>query len=182
MTTDPLVASIRESYGRCVYTHKTHEKDRERCSALANAVKWANIVLNGLTSGGIVTAALIGSTGYAWAAAVLATLTLGFALVQLSFDPASDAVRHRATAKELLVIRDAYINLIADAKSGLEDAELRARRDDLDSELHTIYEHAPDTSSRAYRKAQEALQLKEELTFSSEELDLLLPQALREGP
>jgi len=38
---------------------------------------------------------------------------------------------------------------------------------------------APQTSARNYRRAQEGLQKQEELTFASDEIDRLLPEALR---
>ena len=35
-----------------LYTHKTHEKDRERLTLLGTVSKWTNIVLSRLTFGG----------------------------------------------------------------------------------------------------------------------------------
>ncbi len=40
---DPNVQAIRESFGRVVYSHKTHEKAREIESSKVTTVKWANI-------------------------------------------------------------------------------------------------------------------------------------------
>jgi hypothetical protein len=47
------------------------------------------------------------------------------------------------------------------------------------SDLHTVYESAPATNSKAYKQAQDALQLNEEMTFSDAEIDSLLPPGLR---
>ena len=65
--------------------------------------------------------------------------------------------------------------------SPVEAASLRQRRDELQSALHKIYHGAPHTDSKAYGKAQKALQNNEELTFSQEEIDEMLPESLRRG-
>ena len=57
--------------------------------------------------------------------------------------------------------------------------ELRNELDLLHRETSLVYEYAPDTSARAYKAARIALKFKEELTFSPEEIDMLLPQDLR---
>ena len=59
----------------------------------------------------------------------------------------------------------------------LEDA--RQIREKLQQELVVIYEKAPQTISKAYREAQKALKLHEELTFSDDEIDLFLPKTLK---
>jgi hypothetical protein len=58
-------------------------------------------------------------------------------------------------------------------------AKLRARRDELQSQLHKIYKSAPRTDDEAYGKAQTALKENEELTFSDAERDAFLPAPLR---
>jgi len=47
-----LESQIRECYGRCAYTHKTHEKMAERLAVRQKVGKWANIVLSALITGG----------------------------------------------------------------------------------------------------------------------------------
>jgi hypothetical protein len=78
-------------------------------------------------------------------------------------------------------VRERYLNLLTDMEAGLSLVEAARERDILTSELRHIYGHAPDTTSRAYRSAQRALKVDEEMTFSEAELDDLLPQALRIG-
>ena len=52
-------------------------------------------------------------------------------------------------------------------------------RDDLLEELHSIYSGAPSATYAAYRKAQEALQTLEDMTFSNDEIDAFLPKELK---
>ena len=60
------------------------------------------------------------------------------------------------------------------------DAEGRQIRDNLTKKTAEVYAVAPDTDGIAYGQAQVALKQKEDLTFTSREIDLLLPPGLRE--
>jgi DNA repair ATPase RecN len=53
------------------------------------------------------------------------------------------------------------------------------KRDKLQNDLFNVYKGAPRTLSKAYKKATEALKMNEELTFSKEEINNLLPKELR---
>lgn len=178
---EPLLASIRESYGRVVYTHKTHEKERERQSRIANLSKWTNVVLGAITLGGVIAALGTSTAWVLFLSIAMATLNVGYALVQLSFDPRGQAGLHRAAAKQLLIVRNHFQALIADIKSGcLSDDQARNRRDELDAISAEAYRLAPDTSRRAYARAQRSLKFAEDMTFSVAEIDALLPHGLRE--
>jgi hypothetical protein len=177
---NPLEEQIRQLFGRMIYTHKTHEKERERLSMLATRSKWLNIALGALTLGGVASALGTSSFISLIASTILATATVGYAFVQLSFDPLRDANQHRAAAKQLLAIRDNYESLLIDMMSGaVTDDEARTRRDELAALSQDAYRLAPDTSPRVYATAQESLQQSEDMTFSSEEIDAFLPEALR---
>lgn len=180
MGTETQLQVIRESFGRVLYTHKTHEKDRERLATLGTISKWTNIGLSGVTFGGIV--ATVGTKDPFWlvVSLILSTLSAGFAIFQMSFDPLKKAAGHRAAAKQLLVIRNQYLHLMADVVDGsLGAGEIRERRDQLEKEAVDAYAVAPDTSPRAYKKAQTALQVQEDMTFSDDELNRFLPVSLR---
>ena len=63
----------------------------------------------------------------------------------------------------------------------VSDAEGRERRDELQQATRDCYSDAPRTSPNAFDRAQDGLQNNEEMTFTSREIDLLLPEALRLG-
>lgn len=173
---------IRESFGRVVYSHKTHEKDAEIFSCQAVATRWVNIVLTSLTSGTLISTIITNQAVLAYISAFLATITLAFVIFQLSFNPEEKAEKHRQIAKELWYIRELYVNLIADViNDNISEGVILSRRNELLEKLHIIYKFAPITSSKAYKKAQEALKINEELTFSKEEIDQFLPEELKMG-
>lgn len=176
------VASIKESYGRVVYSHKTQEKAAERENSKAARLKWLNVVLVFLTFSGVLSAAFGGGRILNSITAVVSGLSLALAIYRLSFDPEKRVLEHRKAANKLLYLRDQYANLVADIKDGaLPSPEVRRRRDDLTTQLAQVYADTPATSPRDYGKAQRALGPGEEMTFSEEEVDRFLPPELR-GP
>jgi SMODS and SLOG-associating 2TM effector domain family 4 len=175
---DPNLQAIRESFGRVVYSHKTHEKAREFATRDAQIVKWVNIVLTAVTSTSIVTTIFTNVHALLYVSSILSTLTLAFVIFQLSFDPAKEAERHRTTAKALWYVREKYVHLLADIAAGPDAVDIPARRDELIEQLKKIYEFAPDTSSKAYKAAQKALKISEDMTFSNDEINKFLPDSL----
>jgi hypothetical protein len=176
-----LRSNLRESFGRVVYSHKTQEKAREIEARRSVIVKWINIVLITATSGTLLSTVITNERALLYTSAGISAAALAFTVFQFSFNPEGAAARHRDTARELWFVRERYLNLLTDMEGGLGLVETAGERDKLTSELRHIYGHAPDTSSRAYKSAQRALKVEEEMTFSEEELDDLLPQALRIG-
>ncbi|MCM2417663.1 SLATT domain-containing protein [Streptomyces sp. RKAG293] len=173
------VQVIRESFGRVVYSHKTHEKAREIASTRAVVVKWINIGLTALTSTSILGTVITDQKALLYVSVGLATLALAFTIFQLSFDPAKEAERHRSAANELWYVREKYVHLLSDIATEPASVDIVKRRDELIEELKAIYKLAPDTTGRAYRRAQTALQINEDLTFTNEEINRFLPDSLR---
>ena len=92
------------------------------------------------------------------------------------------AQKHSDAASLLWNVREKYLSLITDINVGrITIDEIKNRRDELQEELANIYMGSPRTINKAYKKATEALKLNEELTFSTEEIDILLPIQLRKG-
>ena len=73
----------------------------------------------------------------------------------------------------------ALLSLLVDLQDGRPVEEVRQQRDRLNAELEDIYKAAPRTNSKAYSDAQEALKNAEELFFTDEELNKMLPKQLR---
>lgn len=171
---------IRESFGRVVYTHKTHEKNAEIASGHAVTTKWINIGLTALTSGTLISTVITNQIILVYVSAFFSTLTLAFVIFQISFNPEKKAEKHRQVAKELWYVREKYVNLMADViNEKISDETVMSRRDALIKELNMIYKFAPITTAEAYEKARQALKINEELTFSEEEIDQFVPDALK---
>jgi hypothetical protein len=78
------------------------------------------------------------------------------------------------------MIREKYLSLLTDLRMGARSIEeISQDRDLLLQELHAVYSGAPSTNNKAYCAAQDALQNKEDMTFSDDEVDAFLPAELK---
>lgn len=189
MTSEPepnitaTMAEIRQTFGRVAVTHKTHEKDAERKARQALMLTWANLIVITVTLG----ATLVGFITHGTLAQIIAiasaVVAFGFGCIQLSFQPQKEASDHRSSAKALLNIRDEYCSLIAAQNDGtITTGELLQTKTVLSARLAEMFANAPQTSSRAYKKAEEVLGKREGLTFTAAEIDRMLPAELRGTP
>jgi SMODS and SLOG-associating 2TM effector domain family 4 len=174
-----ILATARELYGRAVYSHKTHEKEREIWTGKARVMNWINIGLASLTTLLAVVSIELKSSESTIVTALMASATTAFVLWQSSFDPVGKENQQRTTAKELLRIREQLLFLIERCHLELEhDRELQASLETITRELCALYKFSPDTSPKAYAMASSALK-QGEFTFSDGEIDRFLPTKLR---
>lgn len=192
MTPDPaaedahdeyLLAQVREAFGRVVYSHKTHEKQADLCFTKH---RWQQGLLVGFTalSTGTFLAAVLGLVGNpvltSLATSAIAIVVSALSLATRSFRFGDESEAHRGIAARLWDVRESYLSLITDLTSGVTSADdARERRDALQEATRKAYAEAPRTTAKAYGKAHDGLKNNEELTFTSREIDLLLPEALR---
>lgn len=177
-----LEGQLRECYGRVVYSHKTHEKCADILLSRLGCIKLTQIILSALTTAGFV-AAVFG-TGRIGAAIgiLLSTTLLVINAYTKNYDLGELAQKHRQAGTDLWRIREKYLSLITDLRMGEKPLEsLQLERDDLLEELHAVYSGAPSTTYQAYKRAQQALQHAEDMTFTDEEIDAFLPRELRKG-
>ena len=173
---------VREIYGRVTYTHKTHEKCADILESRAAVFRNVQIALSALTTTGFV-AAVLGVGSFAVVAGAFLSAAMFFVSNYTKVeDMGGAAQQHKASALQLWWIREKCAALLAHIKIGDRPLDDLVRlRDEMLSELYRIYTGAPRTSSKAYQAARKALQEQEEMTFSVDELDKMLPEALRRG-
>jgi hypothetical protein len=155
----------------------------DRQAARLRSIKWVQIILAALTTCGALGVVFAkDGTYYAYATVGLSFASLVLNSYMKDLDPGEAAQKHRETAADLWNIRESYLSLLTDIHQATPMAELKDRRDVLQESLHKIYRSAPHADGRAYIEAQERLKNKEDLTFSDQEIDLLLPTTLRRNP
>lgn len=175
-----LEAQIRECFGRVVYTHKTHEKMADICATTLRRLKLTQIALAALTSSGTLAIILCDPLELKILTALLSISALWISGYMKGFDPGGTAQKHRDAAATLWDIRESYLSLLTNLRSGLLDLQGAAqRRDELQELLAKVYKGVPQTNDEAYQKAQKALKELEDYTFSDEEIDRFLPKELR---
>lgn len=175
-----LLDVVREEFGRVAYSHKIHLKMVDRLNGRMLLEKRVNAVLLTLTSVDIIGVLVSDAHWTKVSALALSGLALLVTVYGLSRSRERLVELHRRTALQLWILREEYIHLIADIKaSAVTVDDARARRDKLTKTTAQTYASAPDTDGKAYRAAQRALKVDEELTFLPRELDVMLPRALR---
>ena len=159
---------------------QVHEKEADILLARLARFKLAQIILPAISTAGFVTVLL--GTGW-WGSlvgGVFSTALLALNLYTRNYDLGQQAQQHRDAAINVWAIREKYLSLITDLAMGCESpANIRLKRDALTDELKGVHAQSPSTTEAAYKKAHEALNLQEEMTFSDAEVDAFLPQALR---
>ncbi|MCA7949269.1 SLATT domain-containing protein [Burkholderia seminalis] len=174
-----LESQLREMYARAAYTHKTHEKMADRYISRYKRIKTAEIVLSAVTTSSLLLAVLGDSHAGTVVGAALSTVLLGFALYFKEASLGEQAQKHTVVASKLWGIREALLSLLVDMRDGRAVGEIRSSRDCLNESLEEIYKAAPRTDSKAYGDAQKALKQSEELFFTDDELNRMLPKELR---
>jgi hypothetical protein len=181
-----LLSIARELYGRLVWSHKVHEKDRERASIQVAVTKWVNVFLSFLTAIFAVYSVVSDAESLrnlfspTWITVFFSAGITAFTVWQLSFDPSRFEADHRQTAKRLLVCRDKMLFIIHKLMGTTEPiANVEHMLEGVSNEICLTYEFAPDTSTAGYNAASKALKSDEEMTLSSIEIDSLLPESLR---
>lgn len=176
-----LEGQLRECYGRVVYTHKTHEKCADLLFTYHRRIKFSQIALSALVTGGIIStlspALQVAATVFS---AVCSTVLLALNSYTKDYDLGEIAQKHRRAAADVWIIREAYLSLLTDIRMGdLSVQTMREKRDELAKALHTVYVGAPSTNFKAYRTAQKALKELGDMTFSDSEIDAFLPKELK---
>jgi hypothetical protein len=91
-----IESQVRECYGRCAYSHKTHERMADRRAKWLWRVKWIQIVLAALTTCGALGVIFSkDGTYYAYATAALSFASLVLNSYMKDLDPGATAQKHR---------------------------------------------------------------------------------------
>ncbi len=175
-----LESQIREIYARVVWTHKTYEKAFEIFSFRNSVLKISEIVLSTITTTGILVTVFGQNKIVGVLSALVSFILLLIKTLTKNYDLGEIAEKYSNAANLLLNIREKYLSLITDINSDSIDYSLAIeQRNLLQDELLGIYKKIPKSFNKAYKKAREAIKDNEEFTFSSNEIDLLLPKSLR---
>lgn len=175
-----LEAQLRELYGRTVWTHKTQEKCADILRTRNHNMKILQIVLSALTTTGILITVFGDNQVVGIISAILSAILFTLNAYFQKYDLGEIAQKHSESASDIWNIREQYLSLLTDLNTGRIDLEkVSEKRDELQNDLFNVYKGAPRTLSKAYKKATEALNMNEELTFSKEEINNLLPLELR---
>lgn len=173
-----LYAQIEEAYGKILYSYTTQIIHAGRLKKKSQAIKWAQIILSAISTGGFIGNIISSEAILIWIGGLCSTALLVLTTYLKDVDLAATYAKHLDTSNQLWVIREEYISLLTDF-SHLSAETAAMRRDELQKKTATVYTSAPITDEKSYAMAQKALKENEAQFFTREELNKILPISLR---
>jgi len=172
---------IKRSLGNVIYSQKTQEMATIRKLGYTKCIRIVNIVLVALILLSLFLQIFNPSEKiYLYIGIGFTVLEILFLIFQLSFSPEKDAREHKDTANKLWLMREKYLNLLTDIKNKTYVSKtISEKRDILTLELNQIYESAPQTNNKDYKKASLALNGDEKPRANDDEMDNFLPENLK---
>lgn len=175
---EQMYSQIQEQYGKLIYAYTCQWKTADHLQSTSKIFKLTQIILSAISAGGCLAAIVTDQARLAWIGGIVSTLLLVVSGYLKDKDFAAEQKEHRSAATKLWTIREEYISLLTDFDA-LDTQEIIKKRDELVKKSAKIYESAPQTDSKSYAEAQDALKNKEEQFFTQQELNVMLPIHLR---
>ena len=175
-----LEEQLIECYGRAVYSRKAHEICADILTSRLPIIMIWQIILSAIIIGGFIAAIFLAGKIGAVLGIIASTVLLSMDAYIINYDPDEFAWQHGNAASKYWKIRKKYLSLIADLRIGKSSIDaLQTRRDELLDEINPVFPGKPDIKIKAYRKAWEALQTIEDMTFTDDEIAAFLPDELK---
>lgn len=175
---DLLYSTIEDAYGKVVYTYTTQIIHAARLKQRNSALKWLQIILSAISTGGFLGSIITNQTVLVWLGGLCSTALLVLTAYFKDSEFSNTYARHQVTSNSLWAVREEYLALLTDFCS-LTIEEITKKRDDLRKKTSKIYENAPLTDEKSYTLAQKKIKKEESQFFSREELNQILPEKLR---
>lgn len=112
--------------------------------------------------------------------AIVSFITVFLTALLKAFDYQSMAKANKTAATKLVILRDELQLLLYKIRYATQPVpELIEEYSGIQAKVHAVYQEAPQTTDKAVEKAEIALKEKRNDTDTDEEIDMLLPEALR---
>lgn len=173
-----LYNQIEEAYGKVVYTYTTQVIHAGRLHKIYTTLKWIQLILSAVSTGGFIATLITNQILLTWIGGICSTFLLVLTAYFKDADLSAIHKLHLDTSNKLWLLRDQYLSLLTDFPT-LSREDVVSRRDDLQERVAAVYAAAPLTDNKSYCLAQKALKENESQFFSRQELNQMLPEALR---
>ena len=174
-----LLDEVRQNYASVVWTHKIQEKQADIYARRYKCLSTINIIFAAATSCGIISSIFADSLAAKVITAILSFGTVAITAYFQSFDLKGMEQCHRAAANRFVAMRNRLLHVIA--RLHMDDCldEIESEYEEIMQDLSSLYEDAPSTTDKAVQIASKALKMKNEYTYTNEEIDHFLPPALK---
>jgi hypothetical protein len=178
-----LLDLVRQNFASVVWTHKIQEKQADIYAEQYAKLQTVNIIAASVTSCGIISTIFAGDSlqlVLKIITALLSFATLCITAYFKSFDLQTFGKANKEAANQFLIIRNELLQIIGDIHlrdESVEDIEDNFK--EIMQRLNNLYLSAPSTTDKAVKRASQALNCKNEYTYSENEIDRFLPVSLR---
>lgn len=176
-----LLDEVRQTYASVVWTHKIQEKQADIYANKYNRFEFCNIILAGITSCGLVSIIFCSDFVIKLVTAFVSFLSFVSSAYLKSYNLRNLEQQHRIAANNFIIIRNRLLHIITELHMGKELLLIEKEYDDIRTDLNELFKNAPSTTEKAVEKANKALKVKNEYTYSNEEIDCFLPNSLKGG-
>lgn len=172
-------AHIKKIYSNVIWTHKIHEKQAEIYSRHYKFLETFKISLSACSVAGILSVLFRDEFVLRLITAIITMLSFGIASYFKSFDLQEKISMHKGSAVQLISVREQIISLLCDLRvKELTNEEIEEKRDNVLKRLEDIYSNCLDTSKKAVKLAEKALEEYEKNVYTEERIDIFLPKQL----
>ena len=127
---EKLYSQIQEEYGKVVYTYTCHFKMADRLHKRNNWIKWGQIILSAVSTGGFLGVLISNKQILLWAGGLCSTGLLVLTSYLKDKDIYTEKTDHIKTANLLWKIREKYLSLLTDFDEMKTD-EITQKRNEL---------------------------------------------------
>lgn len=175
-----LLDLVRQTFAGVVWTHKIQEKQADIYNERCELIETVNIAVVSITACGLVSLLFTDQFWVKIGTSFLSLMTIAISVYDKTFNLRDLGARHKIAANKLISVRNELLQIIADLHVHQESVEtINSRYQKIAVKLNTVYSEIPTTTTKAVKRASEALKTNEEFTYSEEEIDRFLPPTLR---
>ncbi len=179
---DKLEDQIRQGFGRAAYDQMAHKRCADISKKSYSRFKNWQLIISFATTILIIAEILSSSKVFVSIAIVFSIVLLSMNSYSKGFNLGVVCEKHLYMSRNLLDLKESYLSLLTDLKSGyLSIEEIQVRRDVFQERMMEIYSGSPKVDVRIYNNMKKALKETEEPILLDEEIDIMLPESLRKG-
>lgn len=163
-----------------VWTHKIQEKQADIYLEKYNRLEFIRILLSALTSSGIFAVLFVDKFWLKLITAIVSAISLFISTYFKTYDLKLLQKEHKKSALSFLELREELVSVLCDIKMNkYTEEDLLKKRDNLIKKKIEIAKNTLDASVEAVNKASESLKVKQDNTYTDEEIDSFLPLLAR---
>ena len=179
-TKDIVSTYLKKLYASTTWTHKIQEKESDRLRNIDIFLKACSIITLALSASGLFSIIFVTNTSLTIATTIISFVSLIVNLITMSCDFKSLSNEHKQSALTFLSLRNKLEATLTDIDYGrFSEEEMIERKDFFEQEYTKCCQSSLSASKTAVKRAKKALYDDKDNTYTTEELNTLLPTHLR---